>query len=42
MEMWINIIVGLHVVIALAIIGLGVLQHGKGGGRKSCFLHTHP
>jgi preprotein translocase subunit SecG len=37
MEMWINIIVGLHVVIALAIIGLVLLQHGKGADMGSGF-----
>src|SRR3989304_2737817 len=37
MEMWINIIVGLHVAIALAIIGLVLLQHGKGADMGSGF-----
>jgi preprotein translocase subunit SecG len=37
METWINVIVGLHVVIALAIIGLVLLQHGKGADMGSGF-----
>ena len=40
MEMWTNIVIVVHVLIAMAIIGLVLLQHGKGadmgsGDRKS-------
>jgi len=37
MEMWMNIVVALHVLIALAIIGLVLLQHGKGADMGSGF-----
>lgn len=37
MEMWMNIVVALHVVIAMAIIGLVLLQHGKGADMGSGF-----
>lgn len=37
METWINVIIGLHVLIALAIIGLVLLQHGKGADMGSGF-----
>jgi preprotein translocase subunit SecG len=37
MENWINLIVVLHVLIALAIIGLVLLQHGKGADMGSGF-----
>jgi len=37
MEMWTNVIIGLHVLIALAIIGLVLLQHGKGADMGSGF-----
>ncbi len=34
---WLNIVIGLHVLIALAIIGLVLLQHGKGADMGSGF-----
>ena len=37
MENWINLIIALHVMIALAIIGLVLLQHGKGADMGSGF-----
>jgi preprotein translocase subunit SecG len=37
METWLNVVIGLHVVIALAIIGLVLLQHGKGADMGSGF-----
>ena len=37
MSFWTNILVVLHVVIALAIIGLVLLQHGKGADMGSGF-----
>ncbi len=37
MEMWTNIVVIAHVVVALVIIGLVLLQHGKGADMGSGF-----
>ena len=37
METWLNVIIGLHVLIAVAIIGLVLLQHGKGADMGSGF-----
>ena len=37
MEQWTNIIIVVHVLIALAIIGLVLLQHGKGADMGSGF-----
>ena len=37
MEVWMNVVVSLHVLIALAIIGLVLLQHGKGADMGSGF-----
>jgi preprotein translocase subunit SecG len=37
MEMWINIVIVLHVLVALVIIGLVLLQHGKGADMGSGF-----
>jgi preprotein translocase subunit SecG len=37
METWVNVVIGFHVVIALAIIGLVLLQHGKGADMGSGF-----
>lgn len=37
METWINVVIALHVLIALAIIGLVLLQHGKGADMGSGF-----
>ena len=37
METWMNVVVVLHVLIALAIIGLVLLQHGKGADMGSGF-----
>jgi len=37
MENWMNFVVVLHVLIALAIIGLVLLQHGKGADMGSGF-----
>ncbi len=34
---WTNILIGLHVLVALAIIGLVLLQHGKGADMGSGF-----
>ena len=35
--MWINVLIALHVLVALAIIGLVLLQHGKGADMGSGF-----
>ena len=37
MELWINVVVLLHVAVAVAIIGLVLLQHGKGADMGSGF-----
>ena len=37
MELWMNVVIVLHVLIALAIIGLVLLQHGKGADMGSGF-----
>jgi len=37
MEMWTNVVIGAHVLVALAIIGLVLLQHGKGADMGSGF-----
>ena len=37
MQFWTNIIIVLHVLVALAIIGLVLLQHGKGADMGSGF-----
>jgi preprotein translocase subunit SecG len=37
MDLWLNVVIALHVVIALAIIGLVLLQHGKGADMGSGF-----
>jgi preprotein translocase subunit SecG len=37
MELWMNIVIGMHVVVALVIIGLVLLQHGKGADMGSGF-----
>ena len=37
MELWINIVIAVHVLIALVIIGLVLLQHGKGADMGSGF-----
>jgi preprotein translocase subunit SecG len=37
MEMWMNVVIVLHVLIALAIIGLVLIQHGKGADMGSGF-----
>ena len=37
METWINVVIGAHVVIALVIICLVLLQHGKGADMGSGF-----
>ena len=37
MQLWTNIIIVVHVVVALAIIGLVLLQHGKGADMGSGF-----
>ena len=37
MEMWMNIVIALHVLVALVIIGLVLLQHGKGADMGSGF-----
>ena len=37
MENWLNVVIGLHVLIALVIIGLVLLQHGKGADMGSGF-----
>ena len=35
--MWVNVLIALHVLVALAIIGLVLLQHGKGADMGSGF-----
>ena len=35
--MWLNVLIALHVLVALAIIGLVLLQHGKGADMGSGF-----
>ena len=37
MDTWLNVVIGLHVLIAVAIIGLVLLQHGKGADMGSGF-----
>lgn len=37
METWVNVVIGVHVLIAVAIIGLVLLQHGKGADMGSGF-----
>ncbi len=37
MDMWLNVVIALHVLIALAIIGLVLIQHGKGADMGSGF-----
>jgi len=37
MELWTNVLIVLHVLVALAIIGLVLLQHGKGADMGSGF-----
>jgi preprotein translocase subunit SecG len=37
METWLTVLLGLHVVVALAVIGLVLLQHGKGADMGSGF-----
>jgi len=37
MDIWLNVVIGLHVLVALAIIGLVLLQHGKGADMGSGF-----
>jgi preprotein translocase subunit SecG len=37
MEMWTNVVIAAHVLIAMAIIGLVLLQHGKGADMGSGF-----
>jgi preprotein translocase subunit SecG len=37
METWLNVVIGLHVLVAVAIIGLVLLQHGKGADMGSGF-----
>jgi len=37
MQFWINLIIVLHVLVAIAIIGLVLLQHGKGADMGSGF-----
>lgn len=37
MDTWLNVVIGVHVLIALAIIGLVLLQHGKGADMGSGF-----
>ena len=37
MSMWTNVLIVVHVVVALAIIGLVLLQHGKGADMGSGF-----
>jgi preprotein translocase subunit SecG len=37
MEMWINVVIIAHVLVALAIVGLVLLQHGKGADMGSGF-----
>ncbi len=37
MELWITVVIAAHVLVALAIIGLVLLQHGKGADMGSGF-----
>ena len=37
METWINVLLSVHVIVALAVIGLVLLQHGKGADMGSGF-----
>ncbi|HEX2649534.1 MAG TPA: preprotein translocase subunit SecG [Burkholderiales bacterium] len=37
MESWLNLVIALHVLVALGIIGLVLLQHGKGADMGSGF-----
>ena len=37
MDTWLTVVLGLHVLVALAIIGLVLLQHGKGADMGSGF-----
>ncbi|MDQ5849517.1 MAG: preprotein translocase subunit SecG, partial [Pseudomonadota bacterium] len=37
MSTWTNVLIVLHIVVALAIIGLVLLQHGKGADMGSGF-----
>jgi preprotein translocase subunit SecG len=37
MEFWINVVIVVHVLIAIAVIGLVLLQHGKGADMGSGF-----
>jgi preprotein translocase subunit SecG len=37
MDIWLNVVIVLHVLVALAIIGLVLLQHGKGADMGSGF-----
>ena len=37
MNMWLNVVIVLHVLVAIAIIGLVLLQHGKGADMGSGF-----
>ena len=37
MDTWLNVVIALHVLIAVAISGLGLLQHGKGADMGSGF-----
>ena len=37
MDTWLNVVIALHVLIALGIIGLVLLQHGKGADMGSGF-----
>jgi preprotein translocase subunit SecG len=37
MDMWLHVVIALHVLIALGIIGLVLLQHGKGADMGSGF-----
>ena len=37
MDTWVNVVIGVHVLIALVIIGLVLLQHGKGADMGSGF-----
>ena len=37
METWLNVVIGVHVLFAVAIIGLVLLQHGKGADMGSGF-----
>jgi preprotein translocase subunit SecG len=37
MDLWLNVVIGMHVLVALGIIGLVLLQHGKGADMGSGF-----